>query len=135
MVPSGTSVAETLEAMQAARRGYALVYRNGLRLAGIFTEHDVLLNVLGRAFDLNQPVDTVMTKDPTALPVEATLGDAMELMNREGHRRVPLEDGDGRLTGLLRQQDLLEYVAEAFPQEILNLPPRPHQQMEEPEGA
>ena len=31
----------------------------------------------------------------------------------------------------LRQQDLLAYVAEAFPESILNLPPRPHQLMEE----
>jgi hypothetical protein len=30
---------------------------------------------------------------------------------------------------------MLEYVAEAFPEEILNLPPRPHQTIEEPEGA
>jgi hypothetical protein len=53
-----------------------------------------------------------------------------------GHfRHVPLIEADGTLVGLLRQHDLLAYVAEAFPQEILNLPPRPHQKMEEPEGA
>jgi CBS domain containing-hemolysin-like protein len=46
-----------------------------------------------------------------------------------------LIDEDGGIVGLLRQQDLLEYIAEAFPQEILNLPPRPHQVMEEQEGA
>jgi hypothetical protein len=39
------------------------------------------------------------------------------------------------VAGLLRSQDVLEYVAEAFPEEVLNLPPRPHQKMEEPEGA
>jgi len=44
-------------------------------------------------------------------------------------------DETGAPTGLLRQQDIVEYVAEAFPQEILNLPPRPHQVMEEQEGA
>ena len=53
-----------------------------------------------------------------------------------GHfRNMPLIDGSGQVVGMLRQQDLLEYVAEAFPQEILNLPPRPHQTMEAPEGA
>ncbi len=48
---------------------------------------------------------------------------------------LPLVDGAGNLVALLRQQDVLEFVAEAFPEEILNLPPRPHQLMEEPEGA
>jgi CBS-domain-containing membrane protein len=59
----------------------------------------------------------------------------MQAMERGGYRNLPLVDDDGDLVGLLRQQDLLEYIAEAFPQEILNLPPRPHQTMEEPEGA
>ena len=49
--------------------------------------------------------------------------------------RVDLAVPKGTVVGLLRQQDLLEYIAEAFPQEILNLPPRPHQTMEEQEGA
>ena len=31
--------------------------------------------------------------------------------------------------------DVLRYLAEAFPQEVLNLPPRPHQKMKESEGA
>ena len=56
-------------------------------------------------------------------------------MEQGQFRNVPLVESDGTVVGLLRQQDLLEYVAEAFPQEILNLPPRPHQTMEEPEGA
>ena len=38
-------------------------------------------------------------------------------------------------SGIVRQQDLLKYLAEAFPEELLNLPPRPHQRMKESEGA
>jgi CBS-domain-containing membrane protein len=58
------------------------------------------------------------------------------LAMESGHyRNLPLVDDAGHVVGMLRQQDLLEYVAEAFPQEILNLPPRPHQFMEAPEGA
>ena len=39
------------------------------------------------------------------------------------------------VVGMVRQQDLLKYLAEAFPEELLNLPPRPHQRMKESEGA
>jgi CBS-domain-containing membrane protein len=56
-------------------------------------------------------------------------------MDHGGYRHVPLVDGGGRIAGLLRQQDILAYVAEAFPESILNLPPRPHQRLQEQDGA
>ena len=37
--------------------------------------------------------------------------------------------------GEIKIPDILEFVAEAFPQEILNLPPRPHQVMSEADGG
>ncbi len=76
-----------------------------------------------------------MTSEPDTLSAGATLFEAMSMMDSGGYRNLPLIDDTGNVCGLLRQQDLLDYVAEAFPQEILNLPPRPHQLMEEPEGA
>jgi CBS domain-containing protein len=51
------------------------------------------------------------------------------------YRNVPLVDDDGRLVGVVRQNDIIRYLAESFPEELLNLPPRPHQAMKEPEGA
>jgi hypothetical protein len=32
-------------------------------------------------------------------------------------------------------QDVIDYVTEAFPEHVMNLPPRPHQKMTTPEGA
>ena len=52
--------------------------------------------------------------------------------------RVTLEsllDEDDHLVGVVRPQDIIKYLAEAFPEELLNLPPRPHQKMEKPEGG
>jgi CBS domain-containing protein len=134
-VESGTPLRQAIETMQAREGDCVLVLRDG-RLAGILTERDVLTRVLGRADpDLDAPVDESMTADPRTLSPEASVREAMEQME-EGHfRNLPLVDDAGRLHGLLRQQDVLGYVAEAFPQEILNLPPRPHQQMDAPEGA
>ncbi len=133
-VATGVPLAEALGVMREGR-GEAVVICDGRRLRGILTERDVLLRVLGHNLDLSRPVDDFMTAEPDTLRPDATLLEAMQMMERGGYRNVPLVDEDGDLVGLLRQQDLLEYVAEAFPQEILNLPPRPHQLMEEPEGA
>ena len=51
------------------------------------------------------------------------------------YRNVPLLDDDDILQGVIRPQDILKYLAEAFPEELLNLPPRPHQTMKRAEGG
>jgi CBS domain-containing protein len=133
-VAPGTSLRDALVQMSAGH-GDAVLVADGGRLVGILTERDVLTRVLAQGVDQSRPVDEFMTAAPQTLPAEATLVDALRAMESGHHRNLPLVDDAGRAVGLLRQQDLLEYVAEAFPQEILNLPPRPHQFMEEAEGA
>ena len=133
-VASGTTLGAAIAAMQT-NDGEPILITDGARLAGVLTERDVLLKVIGHDQVLEQPVDGFMTRDPQSLTSDSTVGEALELMEAGRYRTVPLVDEDGTPTGLLRQQDIVEYVAEAFPQEILNLPPRPHQVMEEQEGA
>jgi CBS domain-containing protein len=129
-----TTLGQALAQMRASG-GDALLVVDDDRLVGILTERDVLTRVLGREVDENRPVRDFMTAQPHTLPAEATLLDALAAMESGHHRDLPLVDDVGQIVGMVRQQDLLEYVAEAFPQEILNLPPRPHQLMEAPDGA
>lgn len=105
------------------------------RLAGVLTERDVFGRLVGGDVDLDQPVETLMTTRPNRLHVDQTVRDALELMQTGRYRNVPLLDEQDHLVGVVRPQDILNYLAEAFPEELLNLPPRPHQRMEEPEGA
>ena len=134
IVPLGASLGSALVAMREGH-GDAVLVTEGGHLVGILTERDVLTRVLGRGLDESRPVDEVMTSTPHTLSAEAPLVEAMRAMESGHYRNLPLVDDAGQVVGLLRQQDLLEYVAEAFPQEILNLPPRPHQVMEEADGA
>jgi len=133
-VPAGATLGDALAVMRG-HGGDAVLVLDGKRLVGILTERDVLNRVLGSSADESRPVDEFMTSSPRTLDAEATLIEAMQQMEQGHFRNVPLVDGDGTVVGILRQLDLLEYVAEAFPQEILNLPPRPHQLMDQPEGA
>lgn len=134
MVPTGTPLRDALVQMRE-RSGEPILIADGRRLAGILTERDVLTRILGKAVDENRPVDQYMTTTPHTIAADATLIQAMQAMEQGHFRNLPLVDENGNVVGLLRQQDLLGYIAEAFPQEILNLPPRPHQQIEEQEGA
>ena len=65
----------------------------------------------------------------------APIRDAIELMQTGRYRNVPIVDEGGRLVGVVRQVDIIKYLAESFPEELLNLPPRPHQKMRQPEGG
>jgi hypothetical protein len=44
-------------------------------------------------------------------------------------------EGDGRAFGLLAASDAVQYIAEHFPAEVYNLPPRLHQPIRTLEGG
>jgi len=134
VAPRGTTLGACIAALQSARSDCVLITDGGI-LAGIFTERDILMKVLGREVDLEAPVDGFMTLRPETLSPEDAVGEALALMDAGRFRHLPLTDASGRPAGVLRQQDVIEYLAEAFPQEILNLPPRPHQVMEGADGG
>lgn len=129
-----TSLRETLDVMRAERVGCVLVC-DGERLVGIFTERDVLFKLLGRPVDMKDPVERYMTPDPAVLRTGDTLGDAISLMTEKGYRHIPLVDRRGRRVGLIAAHDIVHYIAEHFPVEVVNLPPRLHQNFTTPEGA
>ena len=134
-VHPASSLADSIAAMQAGETRSVLVTDADGRLLGVFTERDVLLRVLGREADPTAPIARFMTENPHSVRLDSSLGDAIEVMERNGFNGLPVVDDDGRVAGHLDARDVLEYIAEAFPQEVLNLPPRPHQLLEQPEGA
>jgi CBS domain-containing protein len=135
-VAPGTLLAECLRAIQRTGTGDSVfVTHPDGRLAGVLTERDIFGRLVGGDVDLAQPVETLMTVSPHHLHLDETVRDAIDLMQTGRYRNVPLLDDEDHLIGVIRPQDILRYLAEAFPEELLNLPPRPHQQMEKPEGG
>jgi CBS domain-containing protein len=106
------------------------------RPIGIMTERDFLMKVVARDVDYNEPVDSFMTPDPRTLTPDDTIGEAISLMNSEGFRNIPIiNPSSGEAIAIFRIQDVIDYLAEAYPEKVLNLPPRPHQLLRTPEGA
>jgi CBS domain-containing protein len=138
-VAPGTSLADCLAAIRRTGTGDSVfVVDAGGRLRGVLTERDIFSRLVGgdvAAIDLSQPVETLMTTRPHHLHLDETVRAAIELMQTGRYRNVPLLDDDSVLQGVVRPQDILKYLAEAFPEELLNLPPRPHQLMDRPEGG
>ena len=135
-VAPGTSLADCVRAIQRTGTGDSVfVCDAGGRLVGVLTERDIFARIVGGSVDLTQPVETLMTADPRTLDLDQTIRDAIDLMQTGRYRNVPVVDAGGTLVGVVRQSDIIKYLAESFPEELLNLPPRPHQRMKEPEGA
>ena len=135
-VAPGTSLAECVRLIQRSGVGDSVVVadRTG-RLHGVLTERDVFARLVGAPADLRRPVETLMNTEPHTLRPEQTVRDAMALLAIGPYRNVPMVDEDGIVVGIVRQQDLLRALAESFPEELLNLAPRPHQAAAESEGA
>jgi CBS domain-containing protein len=132
----GTSLAACLELIRAAGAADSVFVTDPRgRLLGVLTERDIVARLVAPGTDLSQPVERLMVDHPNTLHLDEPVRRAIELMQTGRFRNVPLVD-DGRvLVGVVRPVDVLKYLAEAFPEELLNLPPRPHQRMAATEGA
>ena len=136
VVEGRATLAETISRMQQGSRGCALVVNDAGRLAGIFTERDVLMRVAGRSIDLAQTVvGDYMTRDPVTLPADSSVAFALNRMLIEGFRHIPLVDERGCPTGVVSQRQLIEYLSEFFNRDLLNLPPEPRAGSHSREGA
>jgi CBS domain-containing protein len=139
-VTPGTSIGACLRAIQRTGTGDSVFVTtpDGI-LVGVLTERDIFGSLVGpdvaSSVDVDAAVESVMTMDPHTLSPDQTVRDALELMQSGRYRNVPLVDESRHLVGVIRQVDILKFLAESFPEELLNLPPRPHQTMERSEGG
>jgi len=113
-VDQEASVRDAAKAMAQSNVGCTAVMEGG-RLAGLFTERDVLKRVLLQDLD----VDAVLVRDVMTTEIITTKGDTdirlARILMREHHiRHLPvLDDSDGSLIGVLSIRDLvLEEIAE-----------------------
>ncbi len=127
------TVHDAVRTMLAHRQAGVLVVDGEGRLAGIFTERDVLTRVVGRDLDARTPpLGVVMTRTPDALTASDRVAYAIHCMSVAGYRTIPLIDGEGRPFGVVTVSDVVRWLASLFPEAVLNLRPgdaikRPHE--------
>ena len=131
---ASTVLRDIVRQMRDDRSGCALLTSDG-RLAGIFTERDLVLRVVGVEGALDQPVSDWMTPDPDRVRQQEPVLTAIRLMRRRGYRNVPVVDEADQVIGCVRHKDIVDYVAEVYPERVLNLPPDPDQVVLEREGG
>jgi len=129
-----SSIKEVFRAMTERKRSGVLIC-HGRRLVGIFTERDLLNRLTAGDVHVESPVETVMTTAPKCVRPTDPLGQAIRLMTAGGYRHVPITEGAGSSLGLLTARRVLLFIAEHYPAEVLNLPPRLHHDATRREGG
>ena len=115
------TVMEAVEVMAAARVGSVLIVDDG-RLAGIFSERDVMLRVVLEHRDpAKTRVEEVMTSPVISIPTKSTGDDALRIMVDEHIRHLPIVDERGRAQAIVSMRSLLQEKVSELHQQLDSL--------------
>lgn len=107
-VSRDATIEEVAKILEQKRIGAIVVTSLEDRIAGIFTERDLVRCVAkeGQAA-LSNPVSSAMTTSVTRCREETTLNELMEIMSSGRFRHVPVESG-GKLAGIISIGDVVK---------------------------
>jgi CBS domain-containing protein len=116
-VTSDSTVLETVHHLVEKNIGAVPVLEDG-RLAGIFSERDLMTKVIVKGRDPGKvSVGEVMTRDMIVARVDEPVESCEKRMSRARIRHVPVVEGD-RMVGFISLRDLLEVEISAKSEEI-----------------
>ncbi|HSB20749.1 MAG TPA: CBS domain-containing protein [Anaeromyxobacteraceae bacterium] len=136
-VGEDATVARAIELMRKKRVGAVMVVsrKKPHRLVGVFSERDLVARALPMRGFGRMKVSKVMTRDPQALRPRDSCAFALNKMSVGRFRHIPLVDGNHLPVGMLSIRDVIDFLVELIPEEILNLPPEPqYKYVKTPEG-
>ena len=115
-VDAQTSVEEVFRVM-ADRDISCVMVTEDDRLAGIFSERDVLIKVAERYDQIKQdPIRSVMTLNPVSVHDTDNPAKAINLMAVGGFRHVPIVDVDDKVVGILGPRRVTAYLCKHIPE-------------------
>lgn len=135
-LPSTAMVSEAIQSMVEQRVGIVMIVDDG-RLAGVFSERDVLVKVAAAGIGISTtPVSDLMTKNPQTLRPHDELVYALNQMSVGGFRHVPIVDDNNHPVAVVSMRDIVEYIVSLYPDEVLKIPSSPDQSISQTrEGA
>lgn len=111
VVKPDTTLAECIATLQRHKVGSLLVVDDDGKLAGIFTERDCIMKVMGKVDSLKDAiVSDFMTKNPVRERPEASIAFALNLMSHGGFRHVPIVDQDDVPIGIVSVKDVVDHI-------------------------
>ena len=116
--PADTTVRAAAITMARHKIGAILVVDDQGRLAGLFTERDVLNRVVAQGLDPDSTqLSTVMTAELQTASPDKPLAHALHMMFEGGFRHVPVVE-DGRPIGMVSARNALGLEIRQFEKEL-----------------
>ncbi|MCA1727108.1 MAG: CBS domain-containing protein [Actinobacteria bacterium] len=110
-VSPSASVAEAATVMGERRVSSTLVM-DGDDMLGIFTERDIVRALAQHHDASGHQVSEWMTADPTSVPHDMAIQDALQVMLDGGYRHLPIKDG-GKVVGVVSMRDISRWLGSA----------------------
>lgn len=133
-VAADTAVKDVIALMQKLRIGAVLLESKG-RLAGLFSERDLVNRFLGQDIDPGTPVNTLVSAADVSVKPTDDLAHAIAVMARHKLRHLPVCTGQNEIVGILSVRQIIDCLAEHFPTEVINQPPSTASSPTAPEGG
>ena len=131
---SGT-ISDALEIMQKFKIGAVIVTNKG-KVAGIFTERDLLLKVAGIIDDLEtKSITKVMTPDPVRLLKDDKIAYVMHNMHVGRFRHIPIVNENDEPISIVSIRKINSFILDHFPEEITNITESPHRMVSQRNDA
>jgi len=107
VVGNDTSVAEVVAAMAKNDLSYVMVEMSG-KPTGIITEHDIIVRLVTQGIAPSSVIARMVYTNPIfTVNEDATIDEAVKLMNHWGVKHLPVTGMEGELVGVLTAENVL----------------------------
>ncbi len=117
-VSPDTTVIQAIEASVPTRVGAVVVVDKG-RLAGMFTERDVMLKVVLKELDpASTPLREVMSSPVTTVHPVTSVQEVLKLMLERHIRHLPISEDGKTVQGMLSIRNVLQHMVEELQHDV-----------------
>ena len=106
-----TTIGQVAREMKERDVGCVVVVDDDDRPVGICTDRDLVVRCMAASWPEQTPIRAAMSEGVAAVPGDADVLRAGELMGTWAYRRLPVVNGEGRVTGVLSLDDLAVLLA------------------------
>ncbi len=103
------SILTVARQMSDQQSSAALVEAEGGNVVGIVTDGDIRKRVVAADLDHHEPVSRIMSAPLVVISEQAQIYEALLLMEQRGVQHLAVADETGRIVGVIRNQELLQF--------------------------
>ncbi len=124
-IDKDASLKQGVNALLARNIGCILIV-DSKKICGILTERDLSRKVAGKNLDIEkEKVENYMSANPAVLKESDSVENALRIMDEKRYRHIAIVDEEQVPISVISIKDIIGYLVEFFPNDVLNLPPHP----------